>query len=374
LSHALSKSEKTTPLRVLAGESPIAVAVLRPQHRCMDSTEEPQLRTKLIFWLLLSVLSVALAEVTVASAPLAFVNPVEAAFLLTFYGSHLLVFAWLAFRRGWPSLAALWFAGVLFGLYEFYITKVLWSPPWGDSISIGHIDIISFIVLAFFWHPFMAFIFPLAVAEAGGTKSRWVVDQFPARVSGVLRNRRTWLLVLGTGAVIHGLLTGSPGVAVVSMGSALAVASLTLFWWRRGDRQQRWPLRALLPNDRQGRWIAVLLAAQYVVFIPTWTPDRMPPLAGHAVVWVLYATFALLLWLALRRTPWTEPQDSPAGWIGPGAIAMIAALLAISALASLGPSEIGSVIVWLVATIVGLGMLFGSVRHVLRDTREAHSR
>ncbi len=71
-------------LRVLAGESPIAVAALGPHHRCRDSTEEPQLRSKLIFWLLLSVLSVALAEVTVASAPLAFVNPVEAAFLLTF--------------------------------------------------------------------------------------------------------------------------------------------------------------------------------------------------------------------------------------------------------------------------------------------------
>jgi len=333
----------------------------------MDSTEEPQLRSKLVFWLLLSVFSVALAEVTVASAPLAFVNPVEAAFLLSFYGSHLLVFAWLAFRRGWPSLAALWFAGVLFGLYEFYITKVLWSPPWGDTISIGHIDIISFIVLAFFWHPFMAFIFPLAVAEAGGTKSRWVVDLFPTRVSGVLQNRRTWLLLLGLGAAIHGLLAGSPGMAIVSMGSAVAVASLTMLWWRRDDRQQRWSLRALLPNDRQGRWIAVLLAAQYVVFIPTWTPERMPPLAGHVVVWVLYSTFAVLLWLALRRVPGTEPLDRSAGPIGRGVIAMIASLLAVSALASLGPSEIGSVIVWLVATIVGLAMLIRSVRHVLLE-------
>ena len=48
-------------------------------------------------------------------------------------------------------------------------------------------------------------------------------------------------------------------------------------------------------------------------------------------------------------------------------IAMIASLLAVSALASLGPSEIGSVIVWLVATIVGLAMLIRSVRHVLLE-------
>jgi len=340
----------------------------------MDSTEEPQLRTKLVFWLLLSVLSVALAEVTVASAPLAFVNPVEAAFLLTFYGSHLLVFAWLAFRCGWPSLAALWFAGVLFGLYEFYITKVLWSPPWGDTISIGHVDIISLIVLAFFWHPFMAFIFPLAVAETGGTKSRWVADQLPTRVAGLVRNRRSWLFVLGMGAVIHGLLTGSPGVAIVSMGSALAAVGLAMLWWRHGDRQQRWTLRSLLPNDRQGRWMAVLLAAQYVVFIPTWAPERMPPFAGHVVVWMFYATFALLLWSALRQSPRTELRDQPAGPIGRVTIATIAGLLAISALASLGPTEIGSVFVWLVATIVGMGMLTTSIRHVLRDKRSAPSR
>jgi hypothetical protein len=352
----------------------MAAPARRLHHRRMDSTEEPQLRNKLVFWLLLSVLSVALAEVTVASAPLAFVNPVEAAFLVVFYGSHLLVFAWLAFHRGWPSLTALWFAGVLFGLYEFYITKVLWSPPWGDTISIGHIDVLSLIVLAFFWHPFMAFIFPLAVAEAGGTKSRGVAGQSPTRGAGLVQNRRTWLLVLGTGAAVHGLMTGSPGVAIASMGSALAAVGLAMCWWRRGDRQQRWTLRALLPNDRQGRWIAVLLAAQYVVFIPTWAPERMPSLAGHVVVWILYATFALLLWSALRTSPRTEPRDHPAGPIGRVTIATIASLLAISALASLGPSDLGSVMVWLVATIVGLGMLFGSVRHVLADSRQAHSR
>jgi hypothetical protein len=93
----------------------------------------------------------------------------------------------------------------------------------------------------------------------------------------------------------------------------------------------------------------------------------MPPLAGHVVVWILYATFALLLWSALRPSPRTEPRDHPAGPIGRVTIATIASLLAISALASLGPAEIGSVVVWLVAAIVGLGMLTTSIRHVLRD-------
>ena len=238
-------------------------AVLRSHHRCMDSPEEPHLRSKLVFWLLLSVLSVALAEVTVGVGASCLCQPgrgcLSALVLRQPPACVRLVGLppWLAFvgsplvrRRALRVVRVLHHEGAV------------GPPPWGDTISIGHIDIISFIVLAFFWHPFMAFIFPLAVAEAGGTKSRWVVDLFPTRVSGVLQNRRTWLLLLGLGAAIHGLLAGSPGLESSSPWARhVAVASLTMLWWRRDDRQQRWSLRALLPNDRQGRWIAVLLAA-----------------------------------------------------------------------------------------------------------------
>ena len=167
----------------------------------------PRLRTKLIFWLLLGFISVALAEVSVASAPYAFVNPVETVFLTLFYGSHLLLFAWLSFRRGRPSLTVLWLGGVLFGLYEFYITKVLWAPPWGDTISLAHIDIVALIVLAFFWHPFLAFIFPLAAGEVLGTSSRMVRDLLPGWL--VRASQRKALLMFAIAALIHGMLTGN---------------------------------------------------------------------------------------------------------------------------------------------------------------------
>jgi len=108
----------------------------------MAATNPPDLRTKVVFWLLLGVLTVAIAEGSVVSAPFALVNPFEAVFAVGFYGSHLLVLARLAFRRGWPTLTALWLAGVLFGLYELSITKVLWSPPWGDAISLAHIEVV----------------------------------------------------------------------------------------------------------------------------------------------------------------------------------------------------------------------------------------
>ena len=341
----------------------MAVRLFGMHCAAMDNT--PRLRTKLIFWLLLGVLSVAIAEVSVASAPFAFVNPIETAFLVTFYGSHLLLFAWLTFRSGWPTLPALWFSGVLFGLYEFYITKVLWSPPWGDVISMGHVDVVSLIVLAFFWHPFMAFIFPLAIGEAIGTDRRWVSGQLPRKLMG-LSHRSTVFLVVGA-AVTHGLLTGSPTVALVSTLSAIAAVATVGWWWRRHSRQQRWHLRELLPNNRQGRWIAVLLVAQYLVFIPAWTPEKMPPLAGHVVVWLMYAGFGLLLNSALRQSaaelPCQQPTDLDRDVLRRGA----AALVALSVLGSFGPPEVGFIPVWGVAIVAGLRMLVGSVRQVLQQ-------
>ncbi len=337
----------------------------------METVNPPLLRTKLLFWLLLSVLSVALAEVTVASAPFAFVNPVETVFLVTFYGSHLLVFAWLIFRRGWPSLAALWFAGVLFGLYEFYITKVLWSPPWGDVISMAHVDVISVIVLAFFWHPFMAFIFPLAIGEIVATDRRWLIGQLPGRITRLSGNRAT--LAIGIAAVTHGLLTGSPAVAIVSTLSAGAAVAVVVWWWRRHHQHDTWNLRALLPNDRQGRWIALLLAVQYLIFIPVWTPEKMPPFVGHLVVWLLYAGFALLLRAALEQSLGSPPELHRMDINLHKLLAVGAVVLALSVLGSLGPTELGSIPVWLVAIIVGTRMLVGSVRQVLRHPKQTVS-
>jgi hypothetical protein len=326
------------------------------------------LRTKLSFWLLLGVLSVAIAEVSVASSPFAFVNPFETAFLTLFYGSHLLVFAWLAFRRGWPTLPTLWLAGVLFGLYEFYITKVLWSPPWGDTISFAHVDVLALIVLAFFWHPFMAFIFPLSIAETVGTRSRWIYSQLPPWFTDASKRSKVMAFVIT--ALTYGLVTTSPAIAVVSSVSALAAVGLASWWWRRKARHRAWTLRDLLPNDRQGKRIVLVLGGQYLLLTPLMNTESIPPLLGHVVVWLLYGGFALLFGSSLAESS-ESAGDEPrqvAAWPRHRLIQWAGALLALSALGSLGQPEIGFVIVWLGAIVAGLRMLVGTLRHVVGGT------
>ena len=334
----------------------------------MDTTQLPTLRTKLSFWLLLGVLSVAIAEVSVASSPFAFVNPLETAFLTLFYGSHLLVFAWLAFKRGWPTLTTLWLAGVLFGLYEFYITKVLWSPPWGDTISFAHVDVLALIVLAFFWHPFMAFIFPLSIAETVGTRSRWISSQLPPWFTGASKRSKVMAFVIA--ALTYGLVTTSPAIAVVSTVSALAAVGLASWWWRRKARHCAWTLRDLLPNDRQGKRIALVLGGQYLLFTPLMNAESIPPLLGHVVVWLLYGGFALLFGSSLAESS-ESAGDGPrqvAAWPRRRLIQWAGALLSLSVLGSLGQPEIGFVIVWLGAIVAGLRMLVGTLRHMVGGT------
>ena len=331
----------------------------------MSVTPTPSLRTKLVFWLLLGFLSVALAEVVSGSSPLAFVNPFETIFLTLFYGTHLLVFAWLSFRRGWPTLTALWLGGVLFGLYEFYITKVMWAPPWGETVSLAHVDLFSLIVLAFFWHPFMAFIFPLALGERYGTTSQWVSSQLPAWFTGA--TRRTVLLAFGIVALSFGSLLGSPAVVFAATVSAVGVVVLTGHRWRRTGRNCAWDLRELLPTDPQGKRLLLLLGAQYALFAPTWNVESIPPLLGHVVVWLLYAGFALLFSSALRHSQTETPnQQKPApAWPRRRAIKWAGAFLLFSALGSLGQPEIGALVVWIGSSVAGSWMLIVTLRRSL---------
>ncbi len=123
-----------------------------------------------------------------------------------------------------------------------------------------------------------------------------------------------------------------------------------------------------MPNDKQGKAIAVILALQYLVFIPLWRAESIPPLLGHIVVWLLYAGFVLLLRSALSASTTMEPDASPAAaaWPRRRLIQWAGALLLLSALGSLGPPEAAAVAIWLGAVVVGLRTLTGTLRTLIR--------
>ncbi len=83
------------------------------------------------------------------------------------YFAHFFFFTTLALRTGRTSLGSLYLWGVLFGLYESWITKVIWYGYGGDGkLALGSLGPFGFseLSMVFLFHPVMAFLLPLATA------------------------------------------------------------------------------------------------------------------------------------------------------------------------------------------------------------------
>ena len=119
--------------------------------------------------LLIGSLSMLFAEVFSGASQTWFINGWGIIVTFPLYLCHLLFFLWIALKSRRTTLSQLYLFGVIFALYESWITKVLWAgymdsagPGLGTLFGIG---ISEFPVLVFFWHPIMSFIIPILVFE-----------------------------------------------------------------------------------------------------------------------------------------------------------------------------------------------------------------
>jgi len=121
-------------------------------------------------FILIGCLSMFMAEVFAGSSQMWFIDGWSLLVTYWLYLAHLLLFLNLAIRTKRTSIPQLYLWGVLFALYESWITKVLWAGypgSEGPAIAlVGGIAILEFFTLVFFWHPILAFIMPILVFES----------------------------------------------------------------------------------------------------------------------------------------------------------------------------------------------------------------
>jgi len=88
---------------------------------------------------------------------------------LPLYLFHLVFLINIAFKSKRVKITDLYLFGVLFGLYESWITKVLWVGYMSsDKPIIGTlfgVSIAEFPILVLFWHPIMSFLLPILTYE-----------------------------------------------------------------------------------------------------------------------------------------------------------------------------------------------------------------
>lgn len=365
-------------------------------------------------WLLLGALSAFFAEVSGASSPLVFFDLFGLLVTVPLYTLHLLVLAPLVIRSNTrPSFSTLLLAGAIFGLYEAYITKVLWVPPWNpEAWRIGGIAVLEAMVLVLFWHPFMAFILPLLVGSRllgdqdtlalpvtgwrwlhlGKAKAveipepgdRMAPPSTPANLPRRHRWRGLWLAAPGALlGIVHGATVGNIGTSLLStVSSSLLIAGLVLLWQGFGLKRDR-SLAELLPNRRQWRMLAFLLLAGYLALGLVLRREALPGLPGQLTLWLLYLLFGVLLWRSARADnrrapPLPEPscasiEISRSGlrgwlWFSLGFVAVSALSAVLLAWAANGIY----LLVWAFAIPVGLFSLGRVVLYLIRSRGKTH--
>jgi len=272
-----------------------------------------------LFWLLLGAFSVFFAEVLSVSDPYVFFHFFGLLGVFPHYTLHVLVLAPLVIRLDRRvRFAALFLAGAIFGLYEAYMTKVLWSPPWDpDAIRIGGVAVMTSAMLVLFWHPIFSFLLPLFVADHLLLDSDRLQLSLPERIQCVLR--KTWFVPIAgvVAGILHGSRLGGPGSAFLSAASTSAVILAILFLWDLGTGAQRFDLAELLPRGKVWWVCLLLLLGYYGAFGFTINPEKLPGMGPQAVIWGLYILLCGLMWLILRRAP-MEPvvPDDDLMWEG----------------------------------------------------------
>jgi len=221
------------------------------------------------------------------------------------YFAHFFFFTTLAVRTGRTSLGSLYLWGVLFGLYEFWITKVIWHGYGGDGkFVMGAIGPYGYseISMVFIFHPVASFILPLAVACLLCPSLRRLFPDlawFTGRSKGA---RAVQIYLILSLAPVLAMNSGGP----VNLALNLAFVFVLLFLLSRLSRS------ALDSSDGRrivvfGRWgltgLCLYLMLLYGVTYPLLRPDGLPSVPVQLFTFIFYALAIAGIWLHRRREP-----------------------------------------------------------------------
>ena len=261
----------------------------------------PSFKLKLFFWTMLGLLSTFFAEVISGSAPFPFFSVWGVLMIVPLYFLHTIVLISIVFRYGKPWFWLLYSAGMLFGMYEAYMTKVLWISflPEGPPVTFLGVGVIEFFVLVLFWHALFSFIFPVVIGETILTKSRESFQGLPQWLQ-LWSKKKSFLVV---SVLLVGLFTLTNAISFVHTFFALllSIGIIALFaWiWRRRTKGLQYTMRDLLPSGKQLAILSIILALDYVFTFFAINFDRLPGFVPQLAIWIVYAIIFVLFFRAL---------------------------------------------------------------------------
>jgi hypothetical protein len=240
-----------------------------------------------------------------ASLPMGIWHPWTLIVTYWLYFAHFFFFTTLAIWTRRTSIWSLYLWGVLYGLYESWITKVIWAGYSADGkFVLGKIGPYGYgeLSMVFIFHPVMSFLLPLAVACVLAPElRRWFPDLawFTGRTRGA-RLVRAYLVF--SCAPIVAINCGGP--ANLALNVLVIVAALWLLLWLSRPR--------LLALEAQkivvfGRWgflgLCLYLALLYGFTYFKLRPEALPTVPVQLFTLAFYAVPIVGLCLHRPRDP-----------------------------------------------------------------------
>jgi hypothetical protein len=186
------------------------------------------------------------------------------------------------------------------GLYEAYITKMLWHHTWGGpQWPLLGISFFAFLQLVIAWHPFMSFMAPVFVMAASLPDGARILPRKAREWLASPKATRRAAVWLGVAA---GLFSGDGGRPLLGLLNGMTIAALL---WVLARLKGRYTLQDLLPKGREVAWLASPLALIFVVFGWGNRREALPGLGPQATIWALYAFY---IWLVLRTSRISVPD------------------------------------------------------------------
>lgn len=270
------------------------------------------------FWFVLFVtfLAFSLPEVFAGSGRDWPARPDVYILALPLYGLHFFLLTHIAARTKRTSWPALYLFGLIFALYESWITKVIWSGyPGSIDFALGGfgpwVGIHESLGLTLFFHPITSFLLPLAIVS----RLFPVFGQHfptPDWVFGATRWAKVRRVVL---LLVWGLISGH-NMPVIGSYLFSWLPALLLLWL--GYKYLKPHSTAEITGPfltRRGVVIAsIWLALIYVVSYFLLLPDRLPPPAVQLITFLIYPVLILLIKRTPKREvePTTETPQNPA--------------------------------------------------------------
>ena len=273
----------------------------------MKNSRKVPIPIKLFFWLITAAFSTFFAEVFSGADMFPFFHAWGLLVVVPLYGLHILVLAHLVYRAPQPRFPSLIFAGMLFGLYEAYLTKILWSPTWEEALLIGGVAPIETLVLVLWWHAWFSFIIPLLIAEKLFTRSRALGQSLPGAVGRLLNSRRGLVGLVIFGGVFQSINSPSADQSLLSGLSTTAVLLGLVLVWQWATREHTYTMIELLPDKKEFRLLLIPTALLYLIMGGVMRPEAVPGLVGQGLIWLLYALSFFLLLQSLK--PGSKPRN-----------------------------------------------------------------